>query len=488
MAGSGPSLLALPEMSADGKTNLLASGPATLRFWFAPDWASKSAGGNGPGAEVRLLETGAWSSHDAVTRCSLIVEADGNALRLDLAGSLGAQTIARGSIQWNAGEWHQVAIVSSAAGGTYLYVDGQSVASGTGLALAPTASTGWTNGFSLGSDVAGGQLAQGSFDELMTFARVLAAGELAVDYQRNVGRAALGPIDSQMAMLSSGPEFDNTNGGSSVLTSNKAMLPEFYGCALWLEIKRSTNNSSNVVVTLHNTIPGTNYTVLSKTNLTQTSWTTETNITGASGQDWTQVTIPKLGRSNLFFMASVTRSYSLATNFAGMDQSDTDLTVADTMGAIGPNHFVEMINGAIAVFNRTNGSLLEQANITNFFGYGTFVVDPRILYDHQAQRWVACAVDVNSSDAVLAVTTNSSPLGMLTNWIKYRLYVARAARDTDFTTLGLDANGIYVTVHHRSGGGPLTNAGHTIVAVKKPEIFQGTLMTNYFGIDTNSAD
>src|SRR5687767_9519404 len=72
MAGSGPSLLALPEMSADGKTNLLANGPTTLRFWFAPDWASTSAGGGGLGAEVRLLETGAWSSQNSATRYALI--------------------------------------------------------------------------------------------------------------------------------------------------------------------------------------------------------------------------------------------------------------------------------------------------------------------------------------------------------------------------------------------------------------------------------
>ncbi len=112
MAGDGPAFLAIPEVSLSGKNNLAPNGPATIRFWFAPDWASARAGGNGPGEEVRLLETGAWSSKDAWAHGALTVEEDGGALRLDVGG----QTICRAAIQWSTGEWHQLALAVSGAG------------------------------------------------------------------------------------------------------------------------------------------------------------------------------------------------------------------------------------------------------------------------------------------------------------------------------------------------------------------------------------
>ncbi len=53
---------------------------------------------------------------------------------------------------------------------------------------------------------------------------------------------------------------------------------------------------------------------------------------------------------------------------------------------------------------------------------------------------------------------------------------------SDFPTLGLDGNGLYVSVLQSNGG---TNSGHTIVAIKKPEIYQGTFIAQKFEI-TNS--
>jgi len=47
-----------------------------------------------------------------------------------------------------------------------------------------------------------------------------------------------------------------------------------YSCALFLHVAQSTNSTSNMVVTLHNTVPGTNYTLWSKPMLVATqAWT-----------------------------------------------------------------------------------------------------------------------------------------------------------------------------------------------------------------------
>ena len=82
-----------------------------------------------------------------------------------------------------------------------------------------------------------------------------------------------------------------------------AMSTAAYGCALWLEIARVTNSASNVVVTLHNTVPGKDYKLWTKQQLVATqAWTLETNFAGASNQTFTAVNVAMAGRSNLFFL------------------------------------------------------------------------------------------------------------------------------------------------------------------------------------------
>jgi hypothetical protein len=163
------------------------------------------------------------------------------------------------------------------------------------------------------------------------------------------------------------------------------------------------------------------------------------------------------------------------------------------MGAVGPNHFVELLNNGIAVYDKS-GTFITQTNSTNFFAVldaggtnfltGDKLVDPRILYDSQSNRWIACAIDLHTKDVVLAISNSDSPTNLTTAWTRYLLSVHRDGPDTDFTTLGLDANGIYVRVAHRQSS---TNAGHTIVAINKSNIYQGSFIATNLCL-TNDLD
>lgn len=259
------------------------------------------------------------------------------------------------------------------------------------------------------------------------------------------------------------------------------------GCGLWLSISRNT--SSNVVLTLHNTRPGQTYQIWSLTNLALTNWVVETNVTGTSGT-LTDVLVAMLGRTNLFLRATEYRDYQVDTNstFIGLGYADTGIDPPDSMGAAGPEHFVELLNGdsvnpAIAVYTKT-GTLVAWTNTADFFRNGTnypttsFMVDPRILYDRKAQRWVACALERDAGQVILAVSKTSSPTNFVTGWTNCFFPVKRNNLLTDFPTMGLDDNGVYVTVVHIGGSPTSTNAGHTIVAIKKPEIYSGVFVTN----------
>ncbi len=253
-----------------------------------------------------------------------------------------------------------------------------------------------------------------------------------------------------------------------------------YGCELWLEAGVSNNV---VVLTLHNVKAGEAYQIWSRTNLWQTDWAHEiTNLIATSSLTQTSIALGQ--RPNLFLRASGTNMLSVV--FDGLSAADTRISPPDSMGAVGPNHYVELINKGIAVYDKC-GNLVVKTNSDNFFAVGTnavSAVDPRILYDSQSNRWVACALDLGSSNVILAVSRTSDPSDLAGGWTNRWLSVHQSGLGTDFTTLGLDANGIYVTVlHYDPSVSPGTNAGHTVVAIKKPEIYQDVFVTNVLSVD-----
>jgi hypothetical protein len=85
------------------------------------------------------------------------------------------------------------------------------------------------------------------------------------------------------------------------------------------------------------------------------------------------------------------------------------------MEAVGPNHFVELLNYKIAVYDKS-GNSIAQTNMIDFFRVqdpdgtnyptGSPMSDPRILYDSASQRWISSAIDpFGSGFAILAVST-----------------------------------------------------------------------------------
>jgi hypothetical protein len=102
----------------------------------------------------------------------------------------------------------------------------------------------------------------------------------------------------------------------------------------------------------------------------------ETNLVAPG--DTTEAVIAKNGRPQLFFRASEVRDYVLDTNstFTGLGFSDIQIDPPDSMGAVGPNHFVELLNcnttntAAVAVYDKS-GHLVAKTNTLDFFRIGT---------------------------------------------------------------------------------------------------------------------
>ena len=155
----------------------------------------------------------------------------------------------------------------------------------------------------------------------------------------------------------------------------------------------------------------------------------------------------------------------VSTNFKGDDLQDIGTLTGfyyippDTMGAMGPNHFMELTNGSATVYN-TSGTRLSSVSLDSFFTITVGAVtypqngstDPRIHYDRRSGRWFACIIEIGTSTAgennniLLAVCRTGDPISG--TWDKYVVPVAipKTAGRTyfnDYESLATDDNGVY---------------------------------------------
>ena len=160
----------------------------------------------------------------------------------------------------------------------------------------------------------------------------------------------------------------------------------------------------------------------------------------------------------------------------------------DQTGGVGPNHVVQVTNGAFQVFDKTTGAEIVNKPLINFWtdtgqdanvgaqAMADVVVNPqnpRILYDHESRRWFITShvstidIDIVSGDmaartspVLFAVSRTSNPLQdwQATRW-QYdddtNPMTQDAVEDFGFisaqespgwTNLSVDADNVYVTV------------------------------------------
>lgn len=124
----------------------------------------------------------------------------------------------------------------------------------------------------------------------------------------------------------------------------------------------------------------------------------------------------------------------------------------DTQGVASPEHIVVVVNGGVFIHNKRSGILQRALSLNAFFRYQTGgrrlplsdTFDPRILYDRRSKRFFATAMDFGDDGTgnhiYLAVSRTSNPLGV---WDKYQIRIGEPDAFTDYSTLGVDDNGVY---------------------------------------------
>ncbi|EDX83580.1 hypothetical protein S7335_760 [Synechococcus sp. PCC 7335] len=100
------------------------------------------------------------------------------------------------------------------------------------------------------------------------------------------------------------------------------------------------------------------------------------------------------GNSNAAFEASLNAEAPLLPTI-GLNFTSSTLFVnsnfipPDTMGAVGPKHIVELINGRYTVYDKDDGTQLQTDSLRQFWRDSGIlrsdVFDPRVLYDRYCQ-------------------------------------------------------------------------------------------------------
>lgn len=174
----------------------------------------------------------------------------------------------------------------------------------------------------------------------------------------------------------------------------------------------------------------------------------------------------------------------ILSSFSALGDYDTRLlgralVPPDTMGAVGTTQFVQAINGGFAVFSKSTGKLLGATSDNGFWNQlgqiGTGG-DPRILFDHASDRWIAIAFGAQTKDINIAVSSTSDALG---EWKATRFQAlaplcAGCQTIADYPTLAMDNNAIYIGTNNFAqavAGGATAYRGTSLFVLNKAGLF-----------------
>jgi hypothetical protein len=154
----------------------------------------------------------------------------------------------------------------------------------------------------------------------------------------------------------------------------------------------------------------------------------------------------------------------------------------DTDGAVGPNHYVQMVNLVYAVYDKTTGGLLGGpwagnalwvAANTNDACELTNDGDPIVLYDQLADRWLLSQFALPNFPAgpfyeCIAISQTGDPLGA---WNLYTFEISATKMD-DYPKFGIWPDGYYMSVNQFNQN-TLSWAGTGVAAFERDQMLLG---------------
>ena len=176
-------------------------------------------------------------------------------------------------------------------------------------------------------------------------------------------------------------------------------------------------------------------------------------------------------------------------NFNGLNDNSTSIP-PDVNGAVGTTHVMTTLNSQVRIATR-EGVVVSTVTLNSFFSSlsgVSGVYDPKVLFDHQASRWIFIASSnpqsANSS-TLLAVSKTADPTA---GWNFYRVDVdATNANWVDYPSLGFNDKWITVQMNLFTVSGN-AGAAHQIYVWDKADVYAaGTGLYTKFNITNEGA-
>jgi len=140
------------------------------------------------------------------------------------------------------------------------------------------------------------------------------------------------------------------------------------------------------------------------------------------------------------------------SGFQALLDNQATLLPPDTMGAVGPNHVMTMLNTQVRIQSK-NGATISTVSLRGFWtapqtGLSGSPFDSHLIYDALSSRWIAiCAANARSASSQiwLAVSTTSDPTG---TWTFYSFPAdATGINWADYPLLGVNSKWIVITTN-----------------------------------------
>jgi len=184
------------------------------------------------------------------------------------------------------------------------------------------------------------------------------------------------------------------------------------------------------------------------------------------------------------FEPTIPDSPSLSTNFSGLDDNNT-YTPPDTMGAVGTNRLMIMLNGQVRIQDR-GGTTISNTTLNAWwssvgpFSDNTtnFVFDPHLIYDPFHHRWIATAVANLASPGaslLLGASATGDPGGA---WHLYAFLVdPNGLNWADFPLIGFNRDKVAVSFTYIETSTTLGN-GSAVAIFDRATLYSGGTFTS----------
>jgi hypothetical protein len=169
---------------------------------------------------------------------------------------------------------------------------------------------------------------------------------------------------------------------------------------------------------------------------------------------------------------------AIGASFEGMNisQGCGGCLPPDTDGAVGPNHYVQAVNTAVAVYNKTTGAVIKAPTAINQLWAGTTGAcfdqndgDPIVIYDQLADRWLISQFTATAPYAeCIAVSATPDPTGT------YYLYEFDESPNVfhDYPHLSVWPDAYYMSTNEFPDGAE-TNSGAGAFAFERAKMLAG---------------